>query len=153
MEPMHVAIEQAFEGIEKCHGGPFGAAISIDGKVISSGHNTVLRDFDPTCHAEVNAIRNACKILKTPHLHGATLYTTAEPCPMCLSAIYWARIDKIYVGVDRACIAKYGFDDAKFYLEVAKLPEQREVKHQFGVLSKECEQVFIKWKELGGKLY
>ena len=93
---MNMAIKEARKGINAGHGGPFGAVIVKDGIVISKGHNTVLKDNDPTCHGEMQAIRKACKKLHTFDLSGCEIYTTGEPCPMCMAAIYWARPKAVY---------------------------------------------------------
>ncbi len=108
---MQVAIEEAFKGIRKKHGGPFGAVIVRNGKIISKEHNLVLKTNDPTAHAEVTAIRNASKKLKTFDLSDCELYTSCEPCPMCLSAIYWARIPKVYFGCSEKDAEGLGFKD------------------------------------------
>ena len=97
---MKLAVEEAKLGVKENHGGPFGAVIVKDGKVIAKAHNTVLKDNDPTCHAEINAIRKASKILDTFDLTGYELYTTGKPCPMCKGAIQWAKIEKVYYGCD-----------------------------------------------------
>ena len=150
---MQEAIDSGREGVQKREGGPFGACVVQDGKVVGVGHNTVLKDRDPTCHAEMNAIRAACDHLGTHLLNGCTLYTTAEPCPMCLSAIYWARIDRVVVGVDRECAARYGFDDAEFYRQVSLPVDQRTVPQSTGTKCNECEALFAEWKEIEGALY
>lgn len=152
-QAMQLAIQSALTGIKNEEGGPFGACIVKDGEVIAVAHNTVLKDRDPTCHAEMNAIRMAAKELDEYNLAGCELYTNAEPCPMCLSAIYWARIDKIYIGVDKTIAAKYGFDDAKFYEQILTTPLEREVPQEFGTMPEECEKVFAHWKTLGGLVY
>ena len=121
---MQLAIQSSLEGIKNNEGGPFGAAIVRNNQVISVAHNTVLKDGDPTCHAEMNAIRLACKHLGDHVLSGCEIYSTVEPCPMCLSAIYWARIDKIYVGAPKAIAEKYGFDDVLFYQEIKNTPQE-----------------------------
>lgn len=114
--------------IEKS-GGVFGAVIVKDGKIISEGYNQVIRYNDPTWHAEMQAIREACKKLGTPHLNGCTLYTSAECCPMCLCAAYWAHIDHIYYGARIADSKKYGdFDDVDFLDEIRKEPKDRKIK-------------------------
>lgn len=112
---MKAALDSAHAGICCEHGGPFGSAIVKDGKIIATGHNEVLRNLDPTCHGEVQAIRNACRALNTYDLSGCELYTTAYPCPMCLGAIQWARISKVYYGCTVEDSATIGFDDKKFY--------------------------------------
>ena len=110
---MKMAIGEARKGILADHGGPFGAVIVKDGKVISKGHNHVVINNDPTCHGEVDAIRKACKKLKTFDLTGCELYTTGEPCTMCLSACIWANISKIYYGCTIVDNALIGFRDEK----------------------------------------
>ena len=115
VEFMKKALEIASGNASTQGGGPFGAVIVKDGKVVSAAGNTVTPDNDPTAHAEVNAIRNACKELKTFDLSGCVLYTSCEPCPMCLSASYWARIEKIFFAAGRDDAAKAGFSDAFIY--------------------------------------
>ena len=112
---MQLAIEEAKEGIKHNHGGPFGAVIVKDNVVVGSGHNHVVKNNDPTCHGEIDAIRNACKNLKTFDLSGCDIYTTGEPCPMCLSAILWANIDKVYYGCTIKDNDSIGFRDDVFY--------------------------------------
>lgn len=110
-------------------GGVFGAVIVKDGKVIAEGYNQVLKNNDPTWHAEMHAIREACKKLGTPHLKGCVLYSSAECCPMCLSAAYWAHIDKIYYGATTGDALKYGdFQDIDILDEVRKNPKDRRIK-------------------------
>lgn len=111
---MKMAIDEALEGITKQHGGPFGTVIVKDGHVVGKGHNMVLRNNDPTCHGEVAAIRNACRNLGTYDLSGCDLYTTGEPCQMCLSACLWANIAKVYYGCTIADNGRIGFRDDKF---------------------------------------
>jgi len=110
---MQAAIDEAYDGIIAHHGGPFGSVIVKDGKVVGRGHNQVLRKNDPTCHGEVSAIRNACKKLKTYDLTGCEIYTTGEPCPMCLFACLWTNIDKIYYGCTIEDNSLIGFRDEK----------------------------------------
>ena len=112
---MRMAIKEAKKGIEFHHGGPFGAVIVKDGKVVGKGHNQVLKNNDPTCHGEIMAIHKACKNLKTFDLSGCELYTTGEPCPMCYAAILWANIDKVYYGCTIQDNENIGFRDKKFY--------------------------------------
>ncbi|MBQ2597835.1 MAG: nucleoside deaminase [Oscillospiraceae bacterium] len=111
---MQAAITEALDGITHHHGGPFGAVIVKNGSIVGQGHNRVLADNDPTCHGEVSAIRNACAALKTYDLSGCELYTTGEPCPMCLFACMWANIDKVYYGCTIGDNAMIGFRDEKF---------------------------------------
>ncbi|MBQ3309328.1 nucleoside deaminase [Candidatus Saccharibacteria bacterium] len=113
-EYMQVAINEARTGIRNGDGGPFGAAIVKDGKIIASGHNCVLKNHDSTCHGEIDAIRKAEQSLKTHDLSGCEIYTTGEPCPMCLAAILWANIKKIYYGCNLEDNEKIGFRDVKF---------------------------------------
>lgn len=115
MDYMEEALKEAYEGIEKKHGGPFASVIVKDGKIIGRGHNKVLLNHDPTCHGEIEAIRDACKKTGSHDLNGAELYTTAEPCPMCLGAILWANISKVYYGCTIEDTDKIGFRDNKFY--------------------------------------
>ena len=112
---MKIAHSQAIKGMLKNDGGPFGAVIIKDGKVIAKAHNKVLKTNDPTAHAEINAIRKASKFLKTFDLSECTLYTTCMPCPMCLGAIFWARIKTVYYGATKEDAAHAGFDDEYFY--------------------------------------
>ena len=112
---MRMAINEAKKGILAGHGGPFGAVIVKDGVVVGKGHNQVIKNQDPTCHGEVMAIHKACKKLGTFDLSGCELYTTGEPCPMCLGAILWANIDKVYYGCNIIDTEVIGFRDNKFY--------------------------------------
>lgn len=112
---MRLGIDKARETMNKNYGGPFGAVIIKDDKVIAISSNTVLRDNDPTAHAEINAIREACKKLETYDLKDCTLYTTAYPCPMCLSAIIQANIKEVYYGAELKDTEKIGFRDDKIY--------------------------------------
>lgn len=124
------AINLAKENIYSDKGGPFGAVIVKDDKIIATGTNTVTSSNDPTAHAEVNAIRNACKILNTFDLSGCEIYTSCEPCPMCLSAIYWARLDKIYYSASQDDATYGGFDDSFIYKEIALDKQDRAIKSE-----------------------
>ena len=112
---MSEALNEAYEGIKNHHGGPFGSVVVKDGEIIGRSHNCVLRDNDPTLHGEIQAIRDACKNTGTHDLSGCELYTTAQPCPMCLGAILWAGIDKVYYGCNIDDTEKIGFRDEVFY--------------------------------------
>ncbi len=112
---MAAALEEAYSGIRSHHGGPFGSVIVRDGVIVGRGHNCVLLNNDPTAHGEMMAIRDACRNLGTYDLTGCALYTTAEPCPMCLGGILWANITEIYYGCNRYDTDKIGFRDDKFY--------------------------------------
>lgn len=121
------AIALGKENLEHFNGGPFGAIVVKDNKIIASGVNTVTTDHDPTAHAEVNAIRNACKTLNSFQLEDCEIYSSCEPCPMCLGAIYWARPKNLYFGASRSDAAKAGFDDEKIYQELAIDVKNREL--------------------------
>ena len=112
------AVNAALKGMQNNEGGPFGCVIVKDGKIIGKGNNKVTSTNDPTAHAEVTAIRDACKNLNSFQLEGCTIYTSCEPCPMCLGAIYWARPQKVYYGSTQADAANIGFDDAFIYKEI-----------------------------------
>jgi len=115
---MCAAAASALAGVHLGHGGPFGASIVRDGVIIACAHNMVLHRKDPTGHAEMNAIQQACQAIGSEDLSDCELYTTCEPCPMCWGAVQWARLSKVHIGVDRHTAAKYGFDDKVFYDEV-----------------------------------
>ena len=125
---MHQAIKLADEGMQSGRGGPFGAVIVRHGEIVGRGNNRVTSTNDPTAHAEVTAIRDACANLKTFQLTDCELYTSCEPCPMCLSAIYWARIPTVYYGNTRADAAAIGFDDDFIYQQVPLPIEKRAIK-------------------------
>ena len=116
---MAMALEEARFGIAHGHGGPFGAVIVKNGQVIGRGHNQVIKNEDPTCHGEIMAIHEACKTLGTFDLSGSVIYTTGEPCPMCLGAILWANIGTVYYGCNVLDTEKIGFRDEKFYEKTA----------------------------------
>lgn len=118
---MKMAIGEAYRGIRAGDGGPFGAVIVKDGRVVAKGHNEVLRRADATCHGEVMAIRRASKKLGTHNLSGCEIYTTGEPCPMCLGAIMWAGIDKVYYGCNIEDTELIGFSDKEFYEREAEV--------------------------------
>lgn len=112
---MELALEEARKGVKSGDGGPFGAVIVCNGEVVASAHNMVLKNNDPTAHAEVQAIRTACKLLGSPLIPECEIYSTCEPCPMCLSAIMWARIPKVYYGCTKEDAGKIGFIDDYIY--------------------------------------
>ena len=122
---MEMAIEEAKKGILQGHGGPFGCVIVKNDEIVGKGHNEVLKNNDPTCHGEIMAIHEACKTLNTFDLVGCELYTTGEPCPMCLAAILWANIEKVYYGCNIFDTEKIGFRDNKFY-KFQNNPSQRQ---------------------------
>ena len=142
---MRRAIELSAERMREGAGGPFGAVVVKDGKVIAEGWNRVTSSNDPTAHAEVTAIRDACKALGTFSLAGCEIFTSCEPCPMCLSAIYWARLDRIYFANSRQDAAAIGFDDEFLYQEVPKPVEARSIPTVRLALP-EAAAVFAEWQ-------
>ena len=132
-------------------GGPFGSVVVKDNKIISEGSNEVTSLNDPTAHAEIVAIRNACQKLGTFNLSGCEIYTTCEPCPMCLSAIYWARIDKIYYANTREDAKNIDFDDSFIYLEVAKKIDKRKIKMK-QMNREDALEAFEIWKNKEDKI-
>ena len=126
-------------------GGPFGAVIVKDGKIIGKGANSVTKQNDPTAHAEIVAIRNAAKKLGTFDLSGCTIYTSCEPCPMCLGAIYWAHLSKIYYGNTKKDAAKAGFNDSFIYKEMALPVDKRSIPAE-RLLGKEARKAFLLWE-------
>ena len=146
---MDRAIQLSIENIEK-GGGPFGAVIVKDGKIIAESGNSVTNDNDPTAHAEVNTIRKACKKLETFDLEGCIIYSSCEPCPMCLGAIYWAHLDELYFANNKKDAGNIGFDDAFIYDELDLPFEKRKLKtNQF--MRDEAIKAFEKWDEFEGK--
>lgn len=147
---MKEAIKLSIDNIKK-GGGPFGAVIEKDGKIISTGTNHVTRQNDPTAHAEILAIREAAKKLKTFDLSGCTIYSSCEPCPMCLGAIYWAHIDKIYFGNTKYDARKIGFDDSFIYEEIEKPIQKRKINTS-QLLPEEALKAFNEWKDKEDKI-
>lgn len=142
-----LAIKNALEGVKNSEGAPFGACIVNQDQVIALAHDTVLKENDATCHAEINAIRIASKKLGTYNLEGSTIYCTSEPCPMCLSAIHWAGIKKCYFIASRQCAAEYGFDDKLLYDELIKPMDQRVMSiEQQSSHYTEVKNLFEYWK-------
>jgi guanine deaminase len=144
------AVRLSAEGMRDGAGGPFGAVIVRDDMVVAEGWNEVTSANDPTAHAEVTAIRRACKALGTFSLKGCEIFTSCEPCPMCLAAIYWARLDRITFANTRADAAAIGFDDELIYGEVSKPVEQRVIPTTRLPLS-EAEAVFAEWRTKGDR--
>ena len=138
------AIKKAEENIITGKGGPFGAVVVRNGEIIAAVGNRVTSTNDPTAHAEVVAIREACKALDTFDLSGCEIYASCEPCPMCLGAIMWSRIDKLYYAADRKDASRAGFDDELFYSELA-LPAEKRMLTPTQLHSKEANEVFDKW--------
>jgi guanine deaminase len=141
---IHAAIKEAQKGLRKGDGGPFGAVLVKDGKIIAKGHNLVIKSNDPTSHAEVTAIRMASKKLQRFDLSDCEIYTTCEPCPMCLGAILWARIGKVYYGCDKEDARTIGFDDEAFY-KAFKDPFKTPLIRWERIEAEECRKVFGEW--------
>ena len=148
---MKEAIELSINNVKSGKGGPFGAVVVKDGKIIARGTNSVTSSNDPTAHAEVNAIREACKVLNSFQLDNCEIYTSCEPCPMCLGAIYWARPAKVYYANTKADAADINFDDDFIYKEIAKPLHERNL--QFIQLSREAALLaFKEWNDKTDKI-
>lgn len=148
-ELMRKAIELSIENI-KNGGGPFGSVIAKEGEIIATGVNRVTSDCDPTAHAEINAIRNAAKKLGTFNLSGCEIYASCEPCPMCLGAIYWSHLDKLYYGNTQQDAASIGFDDEFIYKEIELKPDERHLPSEH-LLNNEAITAFDEWKQEANK--
>ena len=149
-EFMRKAIELSVNSVKK-GGGPFGAVIIRNGEIIAEASNNVTVDNDPTAHAEVSAIRNACRKLGTFDLTGCEIYTSCEPCPMCLGAIYWAHLDKIYYANDRKDAAAIGFDDDFIYKEIEVEPQYHKKPSEI-LLRNEALEAFKLWNTKTDKI-
>jgi len=149
-EFMRKAIALSIDNVHN-GGGPFGAVIVKGGKIIATGVNGVTKHNDPTAHAEVTAIRKASKKLGTFDLEGCEIYTSCEPCPMCLGAVYWAHLDKMYYGNTKTDAKNIGFDDSFIYDEIDLKPEKRKVK-TIQVLADEAIKAFEAWTEKDDKI-
>ncbi len=147
---MRAAITLAKEGTLAGNGGPFGCVIVKDGQIIGQGCNSVLTTNDPTAHAEVVAIRDACNNLNHFQLEGCEVYTSCEPCPMCLGAIFWARPAKVYYACTKEDAAEAGFDDDFIYQEIEVSPADRQIP-MVSLLREESQKAFELWKEKGNK--
>ena len=149
---MEIAKQNAEEGIKKGEGGPFGAVIvDKEGNIISNGNNRVIMEKDPTAHAEISAIREACKKLNTYDLSEYILYTSCEPCPMCLSAIIWANIKKVYYGCTKEDAGEIGFRDDMIY-EYLK-DKKKDLIHLEKLDRESCLEVFEKYEKMNGIIY
>ena len=146
---MRMAINEAKKGIRNGHGGPFGAVIVKDGVVVGKGHNQVVKNNDPTCHGEIMAIHKACKKLGTFDLSGCEIYTTGEPCPMCMAAILWANIEKIYYGCNILDTEEIGFRDKKFY-EMQQIDARKQFVHELD--RKQCLKLYGEYKRITDKV-
>jgi tRNA(Arg) A34 adenosine deaminase TadA len=147
---MRRAIELSFKNIHSNQGGPFGAVVVKDGEIVGEGANQVLATNDPSAHAEVVAIRAACRQLNTFRLSGCDIYSSCEPCPMCMGLIYWARPEQLYYANTAADAASIGFDDALIYRELAKPPQQRSLKMQ-QMMRDEALAAFLEWEKKPNK--
>jgi guanine deaminase len=145
---MRRAIALASENVRSCNGGPFGAVVVRNGELVAEGANQVTETNDPTAHGEIVAIRRAATALHSFSLAGCVLYTSAEPCPMCLAAIHWARLDGFFYGNSAEDTARAGFDDALLYREFALPPEERRLQGT-SLLQEEAEESFRLWRESG----
>jgi guanine deaminase len=148
---MALSIELALEGIHQKGHGPFGAVIVKNDNVVGIGTNQVTKNLDPTAHAEITAIRDACRKLNTFALNGCEIYTSCEPCPMCLGAIFWSRLDRVYFGATRDDAAKANFDDHHFYEEIQKPLHQRKTP-MLQLMRSDCIKLFNAWEALGSKI-
>ena len=148
---MQYAIDLADKGVDLNAGGPFGAIVVKDGKIIGQGYNCVTSKNDPTAHAEVLAIREACKNLNSFQLDGCTIYTSCEPCPMCIGAIYWARPKQVFYACSRNDASEIDFDDQFIYDELHKDMSKRTIKFK-GIMREEALKVFNKWGKKADKI-
>jgi guanine deaminase len=149
---LNEAFKEAFYSVRNNIGGPFGAVVVLDGKIIGKGGNRVSSSNDPTAHAEIVAIRDACRNIENFDLTGAEIYATCEPCPMCLSAIYWANIHSVHYCLTRLEAASIGFKDNHIYEELSLLPAQRsidfkQVRHPLAV------ELFQEWTDKQDKVH
>lgn len=148
---MHGAIQSAEIGIKRGAGGPFGACVVKNGKILAVNHNSVLKKKDPTCHAEIEAIRVAAKKLKSFDLSGCEIYSTTEPCPMCFSAIHWARISTIIYGTSIADVSRRGFNELAVSNSTLKKIGRLKLKIKKSFERKACLQLLKKWDSLDSK--
>lgn len=149
---MSVAIGLANRAMKRDEGGPFGCVVVKDGKIIARGNNSVTAQNDPTAHAEIVAIRKACKKLKTFQLDGCDIYSSCEPCPMCLGAIYWSRPSKVYFASTRHDASNAGFDDDFIYREIPLDSKERKIPFEFFPMD-EAVRVFDQWKTKADKIH
>lgn len=148
---MRFAIEEALKGMRDDNGGPFGAIVVKGDTIIGRGHNSVTANNDPTAHAEIMAIRDACGHLGTYQLTGCELYTTCEPCPMCLGAIYWARPERVYYACTKQDAMDVGFDDAFIYQEIELDPSNRHIPF-LSMPNQEARNLFTEWSNNPDKM-
>lgn len=150
-EWMEVALQLAHQGANATGGGPFGAIIVKEGKIIGRGYNQVTSKNDPTAHAEIVAIREACHFLQAFHLDDCRIYCSCEPCPMCLGAIYWSRLSTVYYAANRQDAAAAGFDDQRIYTELCGPGSQRSIKN-LCLYPTSGQRVFDTWKNNPNKI-
>lgn len=151
---MDIALNEASFGIENQEGGPFGACVVKDGEIVGVGHNTVVKDNDPTCHGEINAIRDACRRLGTFDLSGCELYTTSYPCPLCMYAMRWANIDNCYYGCTVDDAEDIGFRDREFYEQIIGLETNKFGKLNLKEVNREqCLELFEDYKSMNHTNY
>ena len=148
---MKEAIRLSFETMRNNTGGPFGAVVVKDGKIIARGYNKVVSTNDPTAHAEIVAIREACYVLNDFQLTGCEIYTSCEPCPMCMAAIYWSRPEKVYYANSKTDAARIGFDDNFIYKELALEYNKRKIP-LIRILAEEAIDAFHEWSEKNDKI-
>lgn len=148
---MQEAIRLSIENVREGKGGPFAAVVVREGKIIARGTNQVTPNNDPTAHAEVVAIRNACNVLNSFQLTGCEIYSSCEPCPMCLGAIYWARVDKLYFACTRHDAARYHFDDEFIYQELNKPLSVRTIP-TFQLMRQDALEAFKIWEQSDAKV-
>lgn len=148
---MRLAIGLSLENVRTGQGGPFGAVVAREGGVVGASANRVTLDNDPTAHAEVSAIRAACRNLSTFDLSGCVIYTSCEPCPMCLGAIYWAHLDRIYYANTREDAARTDFDDALIYEEIPKPLDLRRIPSE-RLLGEEALAAFTAWTQSSNRI-
>jgi guanine deaminase len=145
------AIQLSIDNVRSGHGGPFGAVVVKDGNIVAEGTNQVTSTNDPTAHAEVLAIREACRKLGIFDLDGCEIYSSCEPCPMCLGAIYWARLSRVYFANSAADASKIGFDDSVIYREIAQAHPQRKIP-MIQLMREEALAAFRAWKDKPDKI-
>lgn len=153
LEAVALSIEKARSSMLRGEGGPFGSAVIKDGKVISVASNSVLKDHDPSAHAEINAIRQACELLGTHDLSGCILYATGHPCPMCLSAIIWANIDRVYYGCEAHEAEEIGFRDDFIYRYLENKHQDNSVLSLFSFAHDECVALYEEYKNIEKEIY
>jgi tRNA(Arg) A34 adenosine deaminase TadA len=148
---MEQAIELSREALGDDQGGPFGAVVVKDGRRVGAGRNRVLALRDPTAHAEVLAVRDACRTLGTHDLSGATVYASCEPCPMCAAALHWARVARVVYAADRDAAARAGFDDALLHREMARPPAERSLRTE-RLADPAAGEVLAAWARRAGRV-